>query len=123
MGLFDALRGRNADSNQHQPEDPADAPGAPPESAAFSPRSDGSYRTEGSSLQFGGSRVHETDGQGVVRSGEYTPAGRFLVTAPLEAAVTVSVIRSDADGFLARRTATADKTSVELHYRFDPTGS
>lgn len=122
MGLFDALRGRNADSRDDEAEEPTDASGAPPESSAFSPRSDGSYRAEGSTLQFGGSRVHETDGHGVVRSGEYTPAGRFLVTAPLESAVTVSIIDAHADGFLARRTATADRSSVELRYDFVPTG-
>lgn len=118
MGLFDALRGRKADSG----EEPADAPGAAPEPVAFSPRSDGSYQADGSTLRFAGARVHETDSDGVVRSGEYTPAGRFLVTAPLESAVTVSVIRSDAGGFLARRTATADRSSVELSYAFVATG-
>lgn len=123
MGLFDSLRGRNTDRGDDQQLEPANAPGAAPESIAFSPRSDGSYRADGSSLQFGGSRVYETDGQGVVRAGEYTSAGRFLVTAPLESAVTVSVIRSEAEGFLARRTATADRSSVEVHYRFVPTGS
>lgn len=118
MGLFDALRGRDK-------EVPTDQLGAEAgaEQIDFRPRSDGSYRSSAGTLQFGGRTVRETDTTGLTRSGEFTPAGRFLLAAPLEPSVVVTVVATGEDSFTARRTAVVDRTVETLEYRFAPSGS
>ncbi|WP_029136181.1 hypothetical protein [Nakamurella lactea] len=131
MGILDALRGRksgddhnNADENaaggggQVGPGDPA-----APDPTNFQPRTDGSYLAEGSGLRFGNGKVTETDGgpdSTPARVGDYTPTGRFSVSAPFEMLVTFAVTAVGDDYFVARRTSVADRSSVELTYRFRP---
>lgn len=118
MGLFDALRGRDR-------EVPTDQLGAEAggEQIDFRPRSDGNYRSSAGTLQFAGRTVRETDTDGLTRSGEFTPAGRFLLSAPLEPSVVVTVVGLGEDSFTARRTAVADRRVETLDYRFTPSGS
>lgn len=118
MGLFDALRGRD----REVPADQAGTDGGG-EQVDFRPRSDGSYRSTAGALQFAGRTVRETDTAGLTRSGEFTPAGRFLLAAPLEPSVVVTVVNIGDDSFTARRTAVADRRVETLDYRFAPSGS
>lgn len=118
MGLFDALRGRDR-------EVPTDQLGAEAgsEQIDFRPRNDGSYRSSAGTLLFSGRTVREIDTDGLRRTGEFTPAGRFLLAAPLEPSVVVTVVALGDDCFTARRTAVAGRSVETLDYRFAASGS
>lgn len=123
MGLFDRLRGKDRDDDDTPASGPVDLAALGPEvpdPAGFAPRWDGSYHAGTSTLTFvGGGRVVE-QADGARRTGEWTSAGRFLVTAPLEPAVTFTVTGTTEDGFTARRTTVVDRVTTELTYRFEP---
>lgn len=122
MGLFDRLRGKDRDDDTPAsgPVDLASMGDDVPDPTAFQPRRDGSYRAGGSTLTFAGGTVVEREDDGAVRTGEWTSAGRFLVRAPLEPAVTIAVTGTTEGGFTARRTTVVDRTTAEVEYVFTP---
>jgi hypothetical protein len=150
MGILDALRGRKSRNDDGDDDKTEIGPGDPaaPEPTVFRPRTDGIYLTipdsgaaqgsgsavAGHALQFTGARVREvsgvTDQQAAaaalagpdVRTGDYTPTGRFSVGAPFEMLVTFAVTEIGDDHFTARRTDAADRSTAELRYAFRPTG-
>lgn len=133
MGIFDALRGRRSDgkTDDQQAEIGPDDPAAP-EPMQFQPRTDGIYLAGSHCLQFGAGRVREATGLTEadaarvaltgrdVRSGEYTPSGRFSLSAPFEMLVAFTVLETGDDFFVARRTSAQDRSSAELRYLFVP---
>lgn len=115
MGLFDALRGRGRGD-----EEPAAGLGTfLDEVVQLSPAPGSRYACDGSAITFGAGSVSEVDGDGVRRSGEYTPAGRFLLSASLEPSVVITLtspVLPDTASFTARRTDIARRDTRELQY-------
>lgn len=140
MGILDSLRGRRSRDEDHPEDHAADrtggeiGPGDPagPDPADFRPRTDGIYLSAAAALQFTGSLVREVAGvmepaaarsalaSPEARSGEYTPSGRFSVSAPFEMLVAYTVIDVGEDSFVARRTDANDRSTADLRYRFTP---
>lgn len=115
MGLFDALRGRGR-------EEPADQAGGEPAAGPvdFRPRTGSTYTSDSGSLTFGTRTVSETAPDGQVRTGEFTSAGRFLLTAVLETSVAITVTDTGSDNgaaaFRARRTDIGTREVVSVEY-------
>lgn len=136
MGILDSLRGRRSRDEDHAADQTGGeiGPGHPagPDPADFRPRTDGIYLSDAAALQFTGSLVREAAGgldpaaartalaAPEVRSGEYTPSGRFSVSAPFEMLVAYTVVEVGEDSFVARRTDANDRSTADLRYRFTP---
>lgn len=114
MGLFDALRGRGTPERVSGPlGDTADEP------VQLVPSPGARFEAEGSTLSFGIGSVSEIDSANVRRNGEYTIAGRFLLSAPLQPSVVITLtspLVADTQNFTARRTDIRTRLTVDLHY-------
>ncbi|MDQ6657375.1 MAG: hypothetical protein M3Z00_03955 [Actinomycetota bacterium] len=129
MGILDALRGRKSNDDDSGAEIGPGDPAAP-DPTDFRPRIDGIYLADSGALQFTDARVREVwgvAGRGAarqalagsdVRTGEYTPTGRFSVGAPFEMLVAFTVTEIGEDFFVARRTDAKDRSIVESRYVF-----
>ncbi len=133
MGLMDAFRGKRRD-------DPAESGGLEdaaaadvPEPMFFTPRTDGRYvADDGEVLRFApGGRVFRTPAApsagsepgpaaSAIATGEYTPGGRFVVQVPFERPVFFAALDFSFERFVARRTETANRNSMEREYRYQP---
>lgn len=144
MGIRDALKslrgekgaGGKAEAEQDITE------GEAPEPTWFLPRYDGSYLGGADSAGPGtqvllrflpGGKVFESTGSSAPDMepqpgpeqqnpcrGEYTAAGRFNVQRQFERIISYAVLEMEPDGFFARRINGADRSTVELHFRFRP---
>jgi hypothetical protein len=135
MGIRDTLKSlRGGEKNRAEEDITAEEA---PEPTWFQPRFDGIYvaRSDsadqplGVSLRFmSAGKVFEyplvdgkplQDEQNPCR-GEYTAAGRFNVQRRFERIISYAVLEMEPDGFLARRINAADRSTVELHFVFQP---
>src|ERR1700712_4418281 len=141
MGIRDALKSlrggdRAGGAEQNITDDEA------PEPTWFQPRFDGRYDADldGAGDQAGvgapitlrflpGGKVFESsraDDPAAPQDpcrGEYTAAGRFNVQRKFERIISYAVLEMEPEGFLARRINGADRSTAELHFRFEANNS
>jgi len=136
MGIRDTLKSlRGGDKNKAE-EDITEQEA--PEPTWFQPRFDGSYVAGIDSGDHGveialrflpGGKVFESsraDDPAAPQDpcrGEYTAAGRFNVQRKFERIISYAVLEMEPEGFLARRINGADRSTAELHFRFEANNS
>lgn len=119
MGLWDKLRNRKEESADPGPAEQLDDPGTD----WFRPTVGRPYTgPDGEQLTFSSLQVVHTRPEHVTLTGEYTSSGRFTTVATFERPVVFTVADPVAgdppvtEAFVARRTDTADASSVEVRY-------